>query len=402
MKISFPTRGTILGRAESNAVSAVIESDASLTQGIWRKRFEEQFREHIGVRHAISVTSGTVALETALRLLDLRPGDQVIVTPQTFQATAQPLLDLPADVVFCDVEPDTLNMDPTALAGMISDRTAAVLLVHYGGLPARMHEIVPLAHRHGAVVIEDSAHALGALHRGRRPGALGDIGCFSFHGSKAITTLGEGGMLTFDRDDWAERLDRVRSNDTDYESLPYAGPQTTPPALLPWMRYADDVYRRTCTRVRRAGTNATMSEAAAAVGVVQLGRLPELTRRRREIAERLDDILAEFPDTTRPHRAAPGDVHAHHLYTFFVNDPAAREDVVRLLDHHEVEVQLRYFPLHLVPEWRARGHGPGECPVAERSWFDHQVNLPCHPGITDAELDYLTDTLRTCLRATTR
>lgn len=401
MKISFPTRGTILGRPESDAVSAVIESGSALTQGVWRARFEEQFREHIGVRHAISVTSGTVALEAALRLVDLKPGDEVIVTPQTFQATVQPLLDLPADVVFCDVEPGTLNMDPAALADLISDRTAVVLLVHYGGLPASMDEIMPIARRHGAVVIEDCAHALGALHRGRRPGALADIGCFSFHGSKAITTLGEGGMVTFDRDDWAERLGRVRSNDTDYEFLPYAGPELTPPALLPWMRYADDVYRHTCTQVRRAGTNATMSEAAAAVGAVQLGRLPELTRRRRAVAERLDDVLAEFP-FIRPHRAAPGDVHAHHLYTFFVDDPAARENLVRALDRHQVEVQLRYFPLHLVPEWRARGHGPGECPVAERSWFDRQVNLPCHPGLTDPQLDYLAETLRTCLRALVR
>ncbi|MYW01360.1 DegT/DnrJ/EryC1/StrS family aminotransferase [Streptomyces sp. SID3343] len=396
MRISFPTRGTILGEAEIDAVAEVIRGGEPLTQGIWRERFEQQFREYVGTRYAMSVTSGTVALETALRLLELRPGDEVIVTPQTFQATAQPLLDLGVDVVFCDVEPDTLDMDPAVLAQLLSDRTAAVLLVHYGGLPARMDEIVSLARRHGALVVEDCAHALGARYRGRRPGSLADIGCFSFHGSKGITTLGEGGMVTFDRPDWAERLDRVRSNDTDYEFLPYAGPEHAEPPLLPWMRYADEVYRHTCTRVRRAGTNATMSEAAAAVGIVQLGRMTAATLRRRAVAERLDAVVGDFAHT-RTHRAAPGDEHAYHLYTFFLDDTNRRETLVRALDRAGVEVQLRYFPLHLVPEWRARGHGRGACPVAERSWFEAQVNLPCHPGLTDDDVDYLVEALRACL-----
>lgn len=395
MRISFPTRGAVLGSAEMNAVAEVIEGDGVLTQGIWRDRFEQQFREYVGTRYATSVTSGTVALETALRLLELRPGDEVIVTPQTFQATVQPLLDLGVDVVFCDVEPDTLNLDPDALAALISDRTAAVLLVHYGGLPARMAEIMALARRHGALVVEDCAHALGARHQGRRPGALADIGCFSFHGSKGITTLGEGGMVTFDRPEWAERLERVRSNDADYEFLPYAGPEN-PPSLLPWMRYADEVYRQTCIRVRRAGTNATLSEAAAAVGVVQLGRMAAATLRRRAVSERLDAVVGEFAGT-RTHRAAAGDEHAHHLYTFFLDDAARRECLIRGLHEAGVEVQLRYFPLHLVPEWRARGNGRGACPVAERSWFEAQVNLPCHPGLTDDDVDYLARTLHSCL-----
>ncbi|UGQ12390.1 DegT/DnrJ/EryC1/StrS family aminotransferase [Yinghuangia sp. ASG 101] len=392
---SFPTRGTLLGDAEAAAVAEIIGSPDRLTQGVWRDRFEQQFREYAGARHAISVTSGTVALETAIRLLDLRPGDQVVVTPQTFQATIQPLLDSPAEVVFCDVEPGTLNLDPAALDAVVTDRTAAVILVHYGGLPARMTEITAIARRHGAVVIEDCAHALGARHRGRRPGALADIGCFSFHGTKALTTLGEGGMITLDRDDWAERLDRVRSNDADYRSLPYAGPDPEP-ALLPWMRYSDDIYRRTCTRWHRAGTNATLSEAAAAVGVVQLGRLPELTARRRAVATRLDAATASFP-LVRTHRPHPGDEHAHHLYTCFVDAPVIRERLVRTLHTHGVEVQLRYFPLHLTPEWRARGHHRGECPAAERSWFDHQVNLPCPPSLTDRQADRLASVLHDCL-----
>ena len=275
----------------------------------------------------------------------------------------------------------------------ISDRTAAVILVHYGGYPAEMDRIVEAAHRHGAIVIEDCAHALGASYHGRRPGSLGDIGCFSFHTTKNITTLGEGGMVTFDRDDWAERLERLRSNQVDGEFAAVGG--TAPPAtsLLPWMKFADDVYERQYTAIRRAATNATLSEAASAVGVVQLNQLPELAARRQAIAARLDDVVGRYVDT-RLHRAPVGVTHAYHLYTCFVDaGMAERERLVKALDRRGVEVQLRYFPLHLLPEWRGRGHRLGECPVAERSWFDTHVNLPCHPCLTDQQVDHLVNAL---------
>ncbi|WP_190816403.1 DegT/DnrJ/EryC1/StrS family aminotransferase [Saccharopolyspora pogona] len=387
-RVDFPTRGSKLGAAEIAALTSLVSSGAPLSSGIHRDRFENGFREHIGSAHAMSVTSGTVALELAIHLLDLRPGDEVIVTPQTYQATIAPLLNLDVEVTFCDVDPDTLNMDPAVLETLISERTAAVLLVHYGGCPAEMDRITAAAHAHGAVVVEDCAHALGASYHGRRPGALADIGCFSFHNSKNLTTLGEGGMITFDRDDWAYRLECLRSNGVDGVTRPVRG--TRPPALLPWMKYADEIYSSEYTEVLRAGTNATLSEAAAAVGSVQLGRLPELSARRAEIAHRLDEALAHAGAGARPHHAPPGTEHAHHLYTFFVDSGAPdRERLVRSLDRHGIEVQLRYFPLHLTPEWRARGYRAGACPVAENSWFDRHVNLPCHPGLTDAQVDRL-------------
>jgi len=388
-------RGSELGQAEIDALTELVRSSGPLSAGSSRETFERRFAEHVGVRHALTVTSGTVALELAIGLLDLRPGDEVIATPQTYHATVQPLLDHPVRVRFCDVEPDSLGIDPDALASLLTERTRAVVLVHYGGYPADMARIMALARARGIVVIEDCAHALGAVRDGRRAGALGDIGCFSFHGSKNITTLGEGGMVTLERDDWAERVDRRRSNDIDAEfAVSAAGEE---PAALPWMKHAADVYRQTVTAVRRAGTNATMSEAAAAVGVVQLAKLETLVDRRRRIAARLDAVLAAF-DGVRVPRVPPGVRHAHHLHTFFVERPRARDALVRALDRHGVEVQLRYFPQHLRPEWRARGHRRGECPVAERLWFDQHMNLPCHPGLTDQQVEHLADALDASLR----
>ncbi|MFE7842650.1 DegT/DnrJ/EryC1/StrS family aminotransferase [Streptomyces sp. NPDC057474] len=387
-RVPFARRGSVVGERDLAALAELVHAGGSLTSGVWRERFEERFGGRIGARHALSVTSGTVALELATRLLDLAPGDEVIVTPQTFQATIQPLLGHDVRVRFCDVDPDTLNMDPGVLQSLVTDRTRAIFLVHYGGNPADMDPIMAVARRHGAVVVEDSAHGIGALYKGRHPGALADIGCFSFHSTKNITTLGEGGMITLARDEWAERVLRIRDNEVDGVYVPRAAPKDAP-ALLPWMKFADGVYRHTAVGIRGAGTNATMSEAAAAVGLVQLDGLEQFVARRSWIAGRLDQALSAF-EGVRLHRAAADSRHSYHLYTFFLSaGREVRERFVRAVDRLGVEIQLRYFPLHLSPEWRLRGHGPGECPHAERLWFEEHVNLPCHPGLSDAQVDHL-------------
>lgn len=399
-RVPYLGRGSVLGRAEVTTLEQLVLSGRSLSMGSCREDFEKRFREHIGTRHALSVTSGTVALEIAIHLLDLRPGDEVIVTPQTYQATLQPLLDYDVDVRFCDIDPISLNIDPLELKALVTERTRAIVLVHYGGWPAEMDEILAVARDRGIVVIEDCAHALGSSYHGRRPGSLGDIGCFSFHTTKNITTLGEGGMLTMDRDDWAERVHRLRSNevDGDFVAAPVDGEEL--PGLLPWMKYSSSVYHRHCRDIRRAGTNATLSEAACAVGVAQLDRLDDLVARRRAIATRLDEVILRHPHA-RVSRPRPGIRHSYHLYTLFVAGTGPRERLVKELDASGIEVQLRYFPLHLLPEWRSKGHGKGECPVAERLWFTEHVNLPCHPGLSDTQVDHLVEALDAALTATT-
>lgn len=390
--VPFARRGSLVDDADVAAVARLVSEAGTLSAGEWRDRFERRFAEHVGAKHAMSVTSGTVALELAIQLLDLAPGDEVIATPQTFQATLQPLLDHDVQVRFCDVDPASLNMDPAVLRTLITERTKAILLVHYAGYPAQVDEIVAIARKHGIIVIEDCAHALGSEYLGRRPGNLADIGCFSFHSTKNITTLGEGGMLTFNRDDWAERVERRRSNEVDGIFVSQANDGE--PFLLPWMKFSADVYRMACVGVRRSGTNATLSEAAAAAGLAQLDKLDSMVARRQEIAARLDDVIGSF-EGTRLHQTPAGSTHARHLYTFFVEE--GRDDLVRSLHGLGVEVQLRYFPLHLTPEWRWRGHRAGECPEAERSWFTSHMNLPCHPGLTDLQVDHLVDAVATSL-----
>lgn len=404
-RVPYLPLGSTVGEPEIAAVTEVLTSGETLSGGTWREGFERDFRAYAGTPYALSTTSGTVSLELAIHLLDLCPGDEVVVTPQTYQASIQPLLRYPeVRVRFCDVRDDTLNLDPARLERLVGPRTRAVVLVHYGGHPADMREITEIARAHDALVIEDAAHALGSLYHGRRPGALADIGCFSFHSSKNITTLGEGGMLTFSGEDWAHRVDRLRGNEVDARFAPRQhvfgdSKEPLPGALYPGLAYSHDV-----TTLLRHGTNATLGEAAAAMGVVQLRALPRLVARRRAIAHRLREVLRGFAGPVAVAAEPAGVQSAQHLFTFLVREPE-RLDRLRLL--HElaergVQVPLRYFPLHLLPEWRARGHGYGECPTAERLWFQEQVNLPCHPGLTDAQVDLLCAALADALRAALR
>lgn len=390
-EVPYPRLGSFLGAEEIGVLGEVLASGEQLSQGRWRDRFEQAFREFVGSRHALSVTSGTVALEIAISLLDLRPGDEVVATPQTYQATVQALLGLPVTVRFCDVDSNSLNLDPARLAEVVNDRTRAVLLVHYGGLPAPMCEILSITRPRGITVIEDCAHSLGASYLDRRPGSLADIGCFSFHSSKIITTLGEGGMITLDRDDWARRVERIRGNECDGTYRPVANNLAEVPKAL----YPGRAHTHACVSVNNAGTNATMSEPAAAVGLVQLGRLPELTARRQQIAAALDEELRDC-DAIRTQSIPSGSTHARHLYTCFTrpDQDIDRDALVRALEELGVEIWLRYFPLHLLPEWRARGHGLDECPTAERLWFGEQLNLPCHPTMTDAQVEKLLSAIR--------
>jgi perosamine synthetase len=391
-RVPWGTRGSILDDTEASVLGNLVCDGSPLSMGQWRDRFEKAFAEMVGSKYAFTVTSGTTALGIAMQLLDLEAGDEVIATPQTFQATVHPLLDYTGvRVRFCDILPSTLNVDPASIEALVGPRTRALLLVHYGGFPAEMDQINALAQRHGFLVLEDCAHALGARYRQRVPGSLADIGCFSFHSSKNITTLGEGGMITFDRDDWAERVERLRSNEVDAVVQPRGGKTMGPPAL-PWMKYSGSVYRDTVQRVRHSGLNATMSEAAAAVGLVQMNRLETQTELRRSIAARLDEVLMRY-SFIEPQLVPPYSVHARHLYTCFAQEREVRDELLQSLDRRDVEIQLRYFPQHLLPEWRHLGHRHGECPVAESVWFEQHLNLPCHPGLGPSQLDYLTQTL---------
>lgn len=388
--VPYRARGSTLGSAELEALQRLFAGEASLSCGAERDAFEEEFRAVVGAEHAVALTNCTVALEFATFLIGLRPGDEVIAVSQTYHATVQPLVDKDVRVLFCEIDPTTLNVDVDHLESLVTDRTRAVYVVHHGGRCIDLDALGAVAARHDLRVVEDCAHALPATSGGRHAGTL-DIGCFSFQSYKNISTLGEGGMLTVRS---AEEDGRARAARAIEPVAAYL-----PRALRPQYEIADrrvywhhrDSFDRDCASIEWAGTNSTLAEPACAVGRVQLTRLGELTARRADIAARYDAGLGDLPGVELLSTPDPRDDHAHHLYTFrLTSGRAARDALLTSLVDAGIEIQQRYFPVHLMPEWRLRS-GETTLPVTERVWFDEQVQLPIYPQLPDDHVDHVID-----------
>lgn len=397
--VPYTHQGSLYGDEEIAAVANTLLHADTLECGPERDLFETEFADFIGTKYALSTPSCTMALHFAAHLLNLRPGDEVIATPFTYQASVNALLVSPAEVRFCDVDPNTLCIAPASLERLINDRTRAICLTHYGGFMADMDAVMELARSRGVTVVEDSAHALGSEYKGRRPGTQGDISCFSFNSMKNISTLGQGGMITFDDDVWAGVANNLRSVEPDADFIPRRenslGPHPMPTDDV--YRHEKNAYTHDCTNIRHCGTNGTLSEPAAAVGRVQLRKLDALVERRRQIAATLDRGLSDIPGI-RLQVEPEQQKSSRHLYCFFVEPDSGldRDRLAAAIEDEGVNVVLRYFPIHLLPEWRShgRGHGLGECPVAEKVWFEQLVNLPCYPLLTDAQVDCMVAAVR--------
>jgi perosamine synthetase len=403
--VPYSRRGSEFGEEEIEAVADLLRGDAPLAGGEQRELFEREFADYVGARHALALPNCTLALELVGRLLDLGPDDAVVTTPQTYQATSHHLLLHPGDVRFCDIDDNTLAIDAAALEGVLGTDTRAIFMTHHGGLMGDMDPIMELAESRGVTVVEDAAHALGSTYRGRRAGSTAHLSCFSFTSFKNMSSLGEGGMITFDEDGWLEPLTRLRSIEAVGSYVPREvsfGGRTTPDHDL--NRHAGLAYTHDCTGITAVGSNGTMSEAAAAVGRIQLRRLGEANQRRAEIARHFDEAVGAI-DGFRLQEVPEDRTHSHHLYTFFVGAEAGveRDELGAALEEEGVEIHLRYFPLHLLPEWRWRGHALGECPRAEQLFFEEHMNLPIYPAMHDAQVEHVVASLRRAvarLRAT--
>ncbi|MFB0840136.1 DegT/DnrJ/EryC1/StrS family aminotransferase [Arthrobacter sp. E44] len=384
------------------AMMAVLQSDRHLSDGTNVTAFEQAFADYVGSPHAVAVSSCTMALELAVRSLELRPEDEVITTPLTFQATAAPLLDTPAVVKFADISESTLCLDPRSVVDNITERTRAVITTHYGGLCGGLEELSRITRERGIFLIEDCAHALGAKVAGHSAGTWGDIGCWSFHSLKNISTLGQGGMLTFRNPSLDSRFRAARSINPDarfsLREEPYSFDHFGRATLPRPETHEKNAYTHDCEEVIRGGLNAQMSDPAAAVGRSQLKRLDSLVEKRRRLANRLDEKLTNIEGVRTVQHKSDGDVHAHHLYAFLLDDITIdRDQLARDLEMLGVQIVLRYFPLHLLPEWRLHGGRIGLTPIAEDIWFRRLMNLPLSPQLTFEDVDFMAQALEDAL-----
>lgn len=379
MKVSVPLFEPDLGQAELDGVASVIRSKW-LTMGDLTSRFETSFAALVGCRHAVAVSSGTAALHLSLRTLGLKPGDEVICPALTFVATANAALYCGAVPVFADVESlDDWNVGVRTIRAVVTPRTRAIVVVHYGGYPCDMPEIMDFARNHGLAVVEDVAHAPGGSLDGKAMGAWGDVGCFSFFSNKNMTTA-EGGMLTTNRADIAERAGRLRSHGMTTLTLDR------------------DRGHAFSYDVLELGYNYRMSELNAALGLAQLKELTARNRRRRGLAERYRMNLAECEGVTVPFSNPRGEV-THHIFPVLLPPECDRRSVMQRMRGAGVQTSIHYRPIDTFTSYRQAGHGPREHLVNTHLIGDRVLTLPIYPGMTLEQVDYVCSTLKGVLHA---
>ena len=379
-------QGSAYGPEETETVLEVLNASAP-SSGPKVKAFEEAFAAYCGRKYALAVSSCTAGLHLAMLAAGVGPGDEVITTPISWISTANAIAAAGASVVFADVDPRTLNLDPASVAARITERTKAILPVHLYGQPCDMDALAELARPRGILLIEDSAHAPGAEYKGRRTGTLGDIGVFSFHQQKNMTTLGEGGMVVTEDQKLYERVLSYRSlccrsYDPKGKYLPI-DETVEPMGKRYWYLNFDNV-----------GYNYRMMDIQAAVGLVQLRKLDGWNARRMEIAKMYDERLKNIRGLTLPY-VSPNVKHVFHIYTVLLQPdfPWTKDDFMwEMYMNRRIKVWSHYTPIHLSTVYQRLGHVEGECPVAE-ACYKQYVSLPIHPRLTPEAVDYLTTSI---------
>jgi dTDP-4-amino-4,6-dideoxygalactose transaminase len=370
-----------IGEEEIEAVVSVLRS-GWIGTGPRANQFEARFAEYVGCRHAVAVASGTASLHLAMLAQGLAPGDEVLTTPLTFVATANAILHADAIPVFVDVDRDSMNLAAERLEAAIGARTRAVLPVHLAGRPCDMDPILEVARHHDLRVIEDAAHAIGAVDRGRKIGSIGDVTCFSFYVTKNITTI-EGGMICTDREEVATAA-RVRGLHGLSKDA--------------WARFGDEGYQH--YEATALGYKYNLTDLQAAIGLVQLSKLEPGLERRRAIWKHYDSCFADLP-CRLPFPEAQGSRHARHLYTLLIDaDPCriTRDEFMRSMHEKGIGTGVHYRALHIQPYYRRTfGFRPEDFPIA---WEigEQTVSLPLSADLSDIEVERVVDGVRGILR----
>lgn len=338
-----------LGEAELAAIEAVFRS-GTLTDGPATFAFENAFAALHEVDHAVAFANGTVALAGIYLGLDIGPGDEVIVPSMTFISTATSVLHVGATPVFADIEPDTFNLDPADVARRITPATKAIVAVHYGGQPADLDGLAAVARDAGVPLVEDAAEAHGATYRGRPVGGFGRAAMFSFTPTKNITT-GEGGMVTTGDAALADRLRLLRNH-----GIASPGHHTL------------------------VGYNWRLTEMQAAIGSVQLTKLPGILDRKREHARRLTELLEPVAGVTPP-TMRPGCGHVFMLYTLLVD--GGRDELLAALHDRRIEAKVYFPPAHRQPIFASC---PADLPVTDEV-APRMLSVPLHAQLRPDDID---------------
>ena len=367
------------------AIAEVVDSLRSgwITTGPKTQRFENMLREYLAAPIALTCNSATAGLFMVLKTLDLQPGDEVITSSMTFVATLNTIVTAGGTPVITDVELGTYNMDLDALESSITPRTRAIMPVHFAGLPVDLDKLYAIAAKHGIVVIEDAAHAIGTEYKGRRIGSGGDFQVFSFHPNKNITT-GEGGCITCRDEAAAERIKLLRFHGIDREA---------------WARFAKDGSPH--YDITEAGYKFNLMDIQAALGIHQLPELDDFIDRRAarvksyyEALSEIEGLILPQKESRYPHR------HAWHLFAPRVNEPVAamnRDCFISELKRFNIGSGVHYRAVHLSSYYQKRfGFRSGQFPNAELI-SGSVLSLPLFPHMTDSEQERVIEAITTIL-----
>lgn len=381
MRDSFLVFGKpMIGEEE---IAEVVDSLRSGWVGTGPKvhRFETLLSDYLGVEHCRCVSSCTAALTLSLQVLDVGPGDEVLVPAMTFVASANAVEHAGATPVLVESVPGTGLIDFEQAEAAITPRTRAIMPVHLAGRPVDMDRLDTLAKAHCLAVVEDAAHAIGAAWRGRKIGAFGNLTAFSFYVTKNISTI-EGGALVTDDPDVAAEVERLALHGL---------------SLGAWQRFSDEGFRH--YEVVRPGFKYNMTDVQASVGLHQLPRLDPWIERRAQLWSRYDEMLAGLPLETPP-PAEPHTRHARHLYQVLVepSSPLSRDKLLDGLTAHNIGAGVHYRGVHLHPYYRDKYClSPGDFPVAS-SISERTLSLPLGPNVTEADQDDVVQALVELLR----
>ena len=345
-----------------------------LTTGVKVKEFEQKIADLLGLQHTLAVSSGTAALHLAYLTLDLKAGDEVIVPSFTFCSTINMIVHTGATPIFCDIDFKTLCLDPVDVKKKITKKTKAVVAVHFAGMPADLDKIGAICSKRKIPIIEDSAHAFLTTYKGAYIGSHGNISCYSFYVTKAITTA-EGGMLTSPLPEIVTRARRL--------------------SLHGLSRDAEKRYSQGGSwkyEVLEAGYKYNLSDIHAAIGLSQLSNALKDKKSRTDIANLYRKLLGSVKDITLPidplHKNSS---HAWHLFTIVVKDSSKRDSLIEYMQKSGIGVSVHFQPNHLQPRYRAMGNF--SLPITEKIG-ESILSLPIYPGLKRNEVAYITSVIK--------
>lgn len=360
-KSSFiPYGRQIIDANDIKAVVKVLKSDW-LTQGPVVKQFEEELAKYCNAKYAVAVSNGTAALHLAYLAAGLGTDDEVITTPNTFAATSNMLLAVGAKPVFCDIRLDNYNIDESKIEELITPKTKAIVPVHFGGHPCNMDKILNIARKHKLLVIEDACHALGASHKNKKIGSIGDMSVFSFHPVKSITT-GEGGAILTNNPDFYKKLTHLRTHGITKDASGFNVMTTL-------------------------GYNYRITDIQTALGVSQLKKLNKFVKARQQVFNTYKKELSSVKDVLTP-SITKNSISSNHLFVIRTKDPTRRDPLANFLKQNGIGVNFHYPAVYSHPYYRENGYKKVGLANADL-YHSSCITLPIYTTLKTSQIKYV-------------